>query len=91
MDAVVLLDDAHAFVRPASRTRPVRLGLRRREREAGDTGAVLACGRERERAPTAADLEHVVVGPEPELVADEPELAALRVGERLVFAFEDRA
>ena len=78
--------------RPASATlRAGELGLRGRERDAGHARAVLAGSGERERAPAAADLEHVVVRAELELVADHPQLAPLRVGERLAVALEHRA
>ena len=72
---------------PAAR----ELRLRGRERDAGHARAVLARRGERERAPAAADLEHVVVGAELELVADHAQLAPLRVGERLAVALEHRA
>ena len=43
---------------------------------------VVARGVQREPAPAAADLEHVVVGAELQLVADALQLRALRVCER---------
>ena len=66
-----------------------RLG--RRDRHAGDPCSVLAGRGQRERAPAAADLEHVVVGAELELLADPSQLAPLRVGERLAVVLEYRA
>ena len=45
----------------------------------------------REAPPAAADLEHVVVGAELELLADAAAASALGVRERLVVALEDRA
>ena len=43
------------------------LGLRRRERDPGDVDAVALRGVDRERAPAAADVEHVLAALELEL------------------------
>ena len=92
MQPVVLLDDLDQMLE-ARRANPFarQLRLGGRDRQAGHAGAVLARRREGERAPAAADLEQVVVRAEVELLADAAELAALRVGERLVGLVEDGA
>src|SRR5438876_3404489 len=73
--------------RPLPRERGLPLG----QRDAGDVGAVLARGVQREAAPPAADIEHALAGAQAELRAHELELCALRLLERLRAAREDRA
>src|SRR5439155_19383717 len=68
-----------------------QLRLRWRQRDPGHARAGLARRGERERSPAAADLEHVIVGTELELVADPPQLATLGVGERFGLVLEHRA
>ena len=55
------------------------LDLRRRQRDAGDVDAVALGGVDGERAPAAADVEHVLAPLEAELLADELELGLLRL------------
>ena len=55
-----------------------------RERDAGDVHAVVLGGVQRQRAPAAADVEQPLAGLQAELAADQIELVALRVGERVV-------
>ena len=56
--------------------------LLRGDRDAGDLGAEVLGGVQRQRAPAAADVEHRHARLEAELGADEVELGALRVLER---------
>src|SRR5207244_11007429 len=72
---------------PPARQRRLRLG----ERDPGDLHAVLARGVQREAAPATADVEDALARLPAELGADELELRALRVLERLGAARPDRA
>ena len=67
------------------------LGLRRRQRDAGDVDAVALGGVDGERAPAAADVEHALAALEAELLAHELELGLLRRLEVGRAAREDRA
>ena len=63
-----------------------------RDRDAGDAAPQLARGVQREPAPAAADLEHVVVRAEAELVADAPVLGLLGVAASVIAGtLEERA
>ena len=53
------------------------------ERDAGDPRAVVAGCHQREAAPAATDLEHVVAGSQAQLLADCAQLALLRLLERV--------
>ncbi|MCU0313712.1 MAG: hypothetical protein MUC84_06580, partial [Solirubrobacteraceae bacterium] len=80
---VVLVQDAHPPVEAGlahalAGERELPVGDRRR----GHPAAVLAGSVEREAAPPAADLEQVVAGPEPQLLAEALELRLLGLGER---------
>ena len=67
------------------------LGLRRRQRDAGDVDAVVDRGVHGEAAPAAADVEQALAGLEAELGAHELELGLLGLLERRGPAREDRA
>ncbi len=66
-------------------------GLLLGQGDPGDAGAEPARGVQREAAPAAADLEHVRVGSEAELLADAPVLGLLRLLERHRGILEDGA
>ena len=90
--AVVLQQHRHpvleaGFADPAAGELVLGAGDRRR----GHPAAGLAGGVDRHPAPAGADLQQVVVGPEPQALADPVELGHLRLLERRVLAGEDRA
>jgi hypothetical protein len=90
--AEVALDDVDAICEPGGLDAcPRELRLRGRDRRGGHPGAVLAGSRQRERPPAAADLEHVILWTERELLAGAPQLAALSLHEALPLVLEDRA
>ena len=92
MQAVVLLDDLHpvgeTLGRDALAGEPRLLGG---DRQPGDPAAGGARRMQREAAPPAADLEHVVRGGELQLIADTLQLRPLRICERRALLGEDPA
>ena len=88
--AVVLEEDLHAVAETRGAD---ALGGQRvllvRDRHTGDAAARGGRGVDREAAPAAADLQHVVVGAELELLADAPQLVLLRPLERLARVLPD--
>ena len=72
LDGAVVLERRTSTRRALARKRGLLLG----ERQPGDARAELVGGHAGERAPAAADLEHVVVRAELEQLAHAPELAA---------------
>ena len=90
--AVVLLEDRHPVGEARGRDAlACQLRLLGRDRQARHPAAGLLRRVDREAAPAAADLEHVVVGAELQVRADPVELGALRLGERQLRRLEDRA
>ena len=63
----------------------------RADRRRRHAAAIVGRSKEREAAPAAADLQHVIVRTERQLVADCPQLVDLRRLERVVRGLEHRA
>ena len=90
--SVVLLDDLHSVGEtlhcdPLAGERRLLGG----DRQAGDAAAGRTGSVQRESAPAAADLEHVIGDCELQLIADPLQLRALRVCERRIPLGEDPA
>ncbi len=90
--AVVLQQDRDAVREPGvGHPLPRQVGLLLREGEAGHARAELARRVQREAAPAAADLQHVRIAAETQLLADAPVLGLLGLLERHLGPLEHRA